>query len=57
MAHPAYIDEQWRDFEALLESGRLAVPEPDTYPLEQAGVAIASLEARTATGKLVLTLR
>ncbi|HEX7823557.1 MAG TPA: NADPH:quinone oxidoreductase family protein [Mycobacterium sp.] len=57
MTHPAYISRQWREVEALLASGRLAVPEPVTYPLEQAGEVIAMLETRTATGKLVLTLR
>jgi NADPH2:quinone reductase len=57
MTHPGYLEEQWAEFEPLLASGKLTAPEPVTYPLEQAGEAIASLENRTATGKVVLTIR
>ncbi len=57
MTHPGYLEEQWAEFEPLLASGKLTAPEPVTYPLEQAGEAIASLENRTATGKVVLTVR
>ncbi len=57
MTHPGYLEEQWAEFEPLLASGKLSAPEPVTYPLERAGEAIASLENRTATGKVVLTIR
>ena len=36
---------------------RLSAPEPVTYPLDRAGEAIASLENRTAKGKVVLRVR
>ncbi len=57
MSHPGYLEEQWTEFEPLLASGKLTAPEPVTYLLAQAGEAIASLENRTATGKVVLTVR
>ena len=57
MSHPGFLTEQWTDFEPLLASGTLVAPEPVTYPLEEAGAAIASLENRTAKGKVVLTVR
>ena len=57
LSHPGFLAEQWADFEPLLASGTLDAPEPVTYPLEEAGAAIASLENRTAKGKVVLTVR
>ncbi len=35
----------------------MSAPEPIVYPLERAGAAIASLENRTAKGKVVLKVR
>src|SRR6201999_1175909 len=55
--HPDALTEQWADLEQLLASGRLAPPEPVVYPLEEAGAAIASLENRTAKGKVVIRVR
>ncbi len=55
--HPDALAEQWADLEKLLSSGKLAPPEPVVYPLEEAGAAIASLENRTAKGKVVLRVR
>jgi NADPH2:quinone reductase len=55
--HPEALAEQWAGLEQLLSSGRLAAPEPVVYPLEQAAAAIASLENRTAKGKVVLRIR
>jgi NADPH2:quinone reductase len=55
--HPGALAEQWAGLEQLLSSGRLAAPEPVVYPLEQAAAAIASLENRTAKGKVVLRIR
>ena len=40
----------------LLATGTLTAPEPSVFPLEKAGEAIASLENRTAAGKVVLQL-
>src|SRR3954471_3737665 len=48
---------QWNELEPLLASGRVSAPEPIVYPLERAADAIASLENRTAKGKVVVTLR
>jgi NADPH:quinone reductase len=55
--HPNALAEQWAGLEQLLSSGRLAPPEPVVYPLEEAPAAIASLENRTAKGKVVLRIR
>jgi NADPH:quinone reductase len=57
MSHPGYLAEQWAELEPLLASGAVPAPEPDVYPLERAGAAIASLENRTARGKVVLKVR
>jgi NADPH:quinone reductase len=55
--HPGALTEQWTALEGLLSSGRLAPPEPEVYPLDQAAAAVASLENRTAKGKVVLRVR
>ncbi|MGV0837478.1 NADPH:quinone oxidoreductase family protein [Mycolicibacterium thermoresistibile] len=56
-AHPGYLQEQWAELEPLLASGRISAPEPEVYPLERAAEAIASLENRSAKGKVVLSVR
>ncbi|OFB38927.1 NADPH:quinone oxidoreductase [Mycolicibacterium sp. (ex Dasyatis americana)] len=56
-SHPGYLLEQWAELQPLLASGALPAPRPEVYPLEQAAQAIASLENRSAKGKVVLTLR
>jgi NADPH2:quinone reductase len=55
--HPNYLREQWDELEPLLASGRVSAPQPEIYPLERAADAIASLENRTARGKVVVKLR
>jgi NADPH2:quinone reductase len=55
--HPGYLLEQWGELEPLLASGTVSAPEPVVYPLERAGDAIASLEERTAAGKVVVKVR
>lgn len=57
MTHPGYLGEQWAELEPLLASGAVTAPAPVVYPLEQAADAIASLEDRSARGKVVVTLR
>ncbi|MGE5694451.1 MAG: NADPH:quinone oxidoreductase family protein [Candidatus Sericytochromatia bacterium] len=57
MKHPGALAEQWAGLEQLLSSGRLAAPDPEVYPLEQAAQAVASLENRTAKGKVVLRVK
>ena len=55
--HPDYLREQWAELEPLLASGKVSAPQPEVYPLERAAEAIASLENRTAKGKVVVKLR
>jgi NADPH2:quinone reductase len=55
--HPGALAEQWAGLEQLLSSGRLAPPDPMVYPLDEAAAAVASLENRTARGKVVLRVR
>ncbi|MDX1888730.1 NADPH:quinone oxidoreductase family protein [Mycolicibacterium sp. 050158] len=57
MTHPGYLAEQWAELEPLLASGAVPAPQPVVYPLERAGEAIASLEDRTARGKVVVKVR
>ena len=57
MTHPGYLGEQWAELEPLLASGAVTAPAPVVYPLERAADAIASLEDRSARGKVVVTLR
>jgi NADPH2:quinone reductase len=57
LTHPGYLLEQWAELEPLLASGKVSAPEPEVYPLEQAADAIASLEDRTAKGKVVVKIR
>lgn len=56
-SHPGYLQEQWAELQPLLASGAVPAPQPQVYPLEQAAHAIASLENRSAKGKVVLKLR
>jgi NADPH2:quinone reductase len=56
-SHPGYLAEQWAELEPLLASGKISAPEPEVYPMERAAEAIASLENRTAKGKVVLRVR
>lgn len=56
-SHPGYLQEQWVELEPLLASGAVAPPQVEVYPLERAAQAIASLENRSAKGKVVLKLR
>ncbi|GBG36638.1 NADPH:quinone oxidoreductase family protein [Mycobacterium montefiorense] len=55
--HPNALDEQWAGLERLLRSGQLAAPQPQVFPLDQAAAAVASMENRTAKGKVVLRVR
>ena len=57
LRHPGALAEQWQGLASLLESGSLAAPQPQVYPLSQAGEAVASLENRTARGKVVVRVR
>lgn len=52
-----YFQEQWAEILPLLEAGKLNPIISGTYPLERAGEAIAELEERRVTGKVLLKLR
>ena len=43
-----------RELMDALNAGRLDPPEPTPYPLDEAAKALADLEGRRVTGKLVL---
>jgi NADPH2:quinone reductase len=51
------VAELGAELEPLLASGAVCAPEPVVYPLERAGDAIASLEDRSAKGKVVVKIR
>ncbi|WP_282785766.1 NADPH:quinone oxidoreductase family protein [Nocardia sp. CC201C] len=57
MSHPGYLQEQWAEVEPLLANGKILPPEPILYTLDHAAEAVAALDKRTATGKVVVTLR
>jgi NADPH:quinone reductase len=57
LSHPGYLLDQWAALEPLLASGKVSAPEPVVYPLDRAAEAIASLEDRSAKGKVVVKLR
>ena len=57
LTHPDALAQQWRGLSELLTSGKLAAPQPQVFPLEQAAGAVASLENRTVRGKVVLKIR
>jgi len=57
LTHPGYLADQWADLEPLLASGKVSAPEPVVYPLDRAAEAIASLEDRSAKGKVVVKLQ
>ena len=57
LTHPGYLADQWADLEPLLASVKVSAPEPVVYPLDRAADAIASLEDRSAKGKVVVKLQ
>ena len=54
---PGYLQEQWGRLLPHLEAGRLTPPLGSTHPLEAAADAIAELDERRATGKVLLSVR
>jgi NADPH2:quinone reductase len=52
-----YLQEQWAELAPLLADGRLDPPLGTSYPLERAAEALAELDERRATGKVLLTPR
>ncbi len=56
-AGPAYLQEQWAQLLPLLEAGRLDPVVGSVHRLEDAGQALAELDERRATGKVLLRVR
>ncbi|MGY1603879.1 NADPH:quinone oxidoreductase family protein [Geodermatophilus sp. SYSU D00815] len=54
---PGYVAEQWRELLPLLEKGALDPVLGSTHDLADAAAAIAELEERRATGKVLLRVR
>jgi NADPH2:quinone reductase len=54
---PSYLRTQWAELEPLLREGRLDPVLGRTFPLGDAALALAELDERRATGKIVLTVR
>jgi len=57
LPRPTFLREQWTALKPYLDSGALRPPIGATYPLAEAGAAIAALDERRAAGKIVLTTR
>lgn len=57
MATPGYLQEQWARVLPHIESGAIAPLVGAVYPLDGAADAVAELDARRATGTLVLEPR
>ena len=57
MHEPNLLQNEWTKLLPHLEAGRLDAPIGAVYPLEEAGRALAEMEARRAIGKLVLKVR
>lgn len=55
MPRKGYVRQQWSALLPHLESGALDPPIGATFPLEKAADALAELEQRRATGKVLLT--
>ena len=54
---PEYPREQWDDLLPLLRDGRIDPPIGAVYPLAEAAAALAEIDGRRATGKVVLAVR
>jgi NADPH:quinone reductase len=55
--HPGTLDRVRRGVQGLLDAGSLHPVVDHVYPFERAGEAMASLEDRTAVGKVVVTVK
>jgi NADPH2:quinone reductase len=57
LGRPTYATEQWERLLPHLRSGALDPPIGATFPLAEVGAAVASLEERTAVGKVLVDVR
>ncbi|WP_370181616.1 NADPH:quinone oxidoreductase family protein [Rhodococcus wratislaviensis] len=55
--NPGYTNRQWAALSPLVESGALRITEPTVYSFEHAVDALRTLETRSATGKIALSVR
>lgn len=55
--HPGTLDRVRQGVQDLLDAGRLTPAIGATFPMERAGEALASLDDRTAVGKVVVTIK
>jgi NADPH:quinone reductase len=53
-SHPGFLLEQWAELEPHLRSGALDPLISTTFPLERAADALALIDERRVTGKVVL---
>jgi NADPH2:quinone reductase len=51
---PGYVGRQWAELEPHLRSGALDPLISETFPLKDAGAALATIDERRVTGKVVL---
>jgi NADPH:quinone reductase len=54
---PGHAAEQWRELMPLIEAGALEPPIFQTFPLEAAGFALASIDERLRVGRVLLRVR
>ncbi|MHA6784234.1 NADPH:quinone oxidoreductase family protein [Pseudonocardia saturnea] len=54
LARPGFVAQQWAALEPYLGSGALDPIVSATFPLEDAGAALATIDERRVTGKVVL---
>jgi NADPH2:quinone reductase len=53
---PGFLRQQWDELVPLMESGAIDPPIGVVRDLDEVGAAIADLEERRATGKILLRL-
>ncbi len=56
LGRPGYVAQQWAELEPHLRSGALDPLISETFPLEKADQALARIDERLVTGKVVLEL-
>lgn len=57
LVEPDYLQQQWAELAGLLSAGTLVPLPVQTRPLQDAADVLREMDARTLTGKVVLTLR
>ena len=57
LGRPGYVAQQWAELEPHLRSGALDPLISATFPVEDAAAALATIDERRVTGKVVLRMR